>query len=208
MLVSVSPILESLTLCTTDYELPRSDEEEVDEHGLEWPTPCYLFQHFLRHSSKHENEIPFLQNLGTVRFIVDGEDTSGTYYQPEDLYSSLNLVRRLPAVESVRVDAISDGVAYSPVLPPRSANYSKIELQHCSLSLPCLVYTIQSVRRLDEFTYTVGGRATRSDMLTSFHPERVFRALFPYRSSLCKLDLDVEDSSTGNGQSKTTGVCS
>lgn len=128
------------------------------------------------------------------RFLLDPNTRVHqlSYYQPYYLFTSLNLVRRLPAVESLRVDAISDADLPSVEPPPRSGNYTCITIQHSSLRYPYLVYTIESAKRLEKFTYGIGGRSSRNGMLTSFHPERVFRALFAHRSSLRQLDLDVE----------------
>lgn len=91
------------------------------------------------------------------------------------------------------MDAIADADPPSVEPPPRSGNCTCIMIQHSSLSYPYLVYTIESAKRLGKFTYGIGGRSSRNGMLTPFHPERVFRALFAHRASLRQLDLDVEE---------------
>ncbi|KAF7157169.1 hypothetical protein CNMCM6106_002251 [Aspergillus hiratsukae] len=194
LLVSVSPMLDSLSFCPVGYEEPKLLRLEAEADGEPLPIADYVFKHFLEQANIHGKNMPFLQNLRAVRFLVDPNTRvyHSSYYQPYDLFTSLNLVRRLPAVASVRVDAISDANLPSVEPPPRSGNYTCITIQHSSLRYPYLVYTIESAKRLEKFTYGIGRRSSRNGMLTSFHPERVFRALFAHRSSLRQLDLDVE----------------
>ncbi|KAF7181452.1 hypothetical protein CNMCM7691_000670 [Aspergillus felis] len=192
LLVFISPMLESLSFCPVGYEEPKLLRLEAEADGEPLPITDYVFRHFLKLVC--EKNMPFLQNLRAVRFLVDPNTcVYGTsYYQPYDLFSSLNLVRRLPAVDSVHVDAISDTHLPSVEPPPRSGNYTCITIQHSSLHCPYLAYTIESAKRLEKFTYGIGGRFSRNGMLISFHPECVFRALFAHRASLRQLDLDVE----------------
>ncbi|KAF4279576.1 hypothetical protein CNMCM8057_004427 [Aspergillus fumigatus] len=192
LLVSVSPVLESLSFCPVGYEEPKLLRLEAEADGEPLPIADYVFKHFLE--LVREKDMPFLQNLRAVRFLVDPNTCvyRTSDYQPYDLFSSLNLVRRLPAMETVHVDAISDPDLPSVEPPTQSGNYTCISIQHSSLHCPYLVYTIESAKRLEQFTYGIGGRFSRNGMLISFHPECVFRALFAHRATLRQLDLDVE----------------
>lgn len=192
LLVSVSPVLESLSFCPVGYEEPKLLRLEAEADGEPLPIADYVFKHFLE--LVREKDMPFLQNLRAVRFLVDPNTCvyRTSDYQPYDLFSSLNLVRRLPAMETVHVDAISDPDLPSVEPPPQSGNYTCIPIQHSSLHCPYLVYTIESAKRLEQFTYGIGGRFSRNGMLISFHAECVFRALFAHRATLRQLDLDVE----------------
>jgi hypothetical protein len=185
-------MLESLSFCPVGYEEPRLLRLEAEADGEPLPITDYVFKHFLE--LVRGKNMPFLQNLRAVRFLVDPNTWvyATSVYQPYDLFTSLNLVRRLPAVKTIHVDAISDADLPSVDPPPRSGNYTCITIQHSSLHCPYLVYTIESAKRLEKFTYGIGGRFSRNDMLISFHPECVFRALFAHRTSLRQLDLDVE----------------
>lgn len=51
---------------------------------------------------------------------------------------------------------------------------------------------IESAKRLEDFTYAVGGRGSTDGMLSMFSPDHVFRALLLHADSLIDLDLDVE----------------
>ncbi|KAH1381174.1 hypothetical protein KXV89_009273 [Aspergillus fumigatus] len=108
LLVSVSPVLESLSFCPVGYEEPKLLRLEAEADGEPLPIADYVFKHFLE--LVREKDMPFLQNLRAVRFLVDPNTCvyRTSDYQPYDLFSSLNLVRRLPAMETVHVDAISD----------------------------------------------------------------------------------------------------
>jgi hypothetical protein len=188
-------LLESLSFCPVGYEAPKLLRLEAEADGEPLPISDYVFKHFLELASIRGKNMPFLQNLRAVRFLVDLNTRvyHSSDYQPYDLFISLNLVRRLPAVESIRMDAVADADLPSVEPPPRSGNYTCVTIQHSSLSYPYLVYTIESAKRLEKFTYGIGGRSSWNGMLTPFHPERVFRALFAHRASLRQLDLDVEE---------------
>ncbi|KAF9890814.1 hypothetical protein FE257_005385 [Aspergillus nanangensis] len=197
LLVSVSPQLESLDLCPVSREPSQLAQQtaQVGDSTLFRKTD-YFFKHFLdrANSSNQQETMPFLQNLREVRFLVDVDIKSQYeyYYQPYDLYGSLNLVRRLPAVESIRVDAIMTPKESSDQPPAGSANYTRIIIRNSSLDYPYLVGAIESAKQLEEFTYAIGGRGARHGLLGMFSPNHVLRALLLHRDSLVHLDLDVE----------------
>lgn len=195
LLASVSPLLESLDFCPIGIEYAQNNKLAAQASGITLPETDYFFKHFLqRVNSSSQETMPFLQNLRKIRFLVDAEDYiwEWFYYQPHDLYGSLNLVRRLPGVESIRVDGIMETEDFSMVPPPRSANYTKITIRNSNLGYAYLVYTIESCKRLEEFTYAVGGRGSRERGISLFSPDHVLRALLLHVDSLLHLDLDVE----------------
>ncbi|EAW12413.1 uncharacterized protein ACLA_063830 [Aspergillus clavatus NRRL 1] len=195
ILVSVSPNLERLTLCPVGQELPKQVIASDLEAGREINTPDYFFKHFLERSTGNRDR-PFLQNLKTVRFIPDPDNDSGgymdLYYQEYDLYGSLNLVRRLPAIDSVRLDAITDPEESSVRPPSRSANYTKIVIRNSSIDYHYLTDAIDSAKRLKEFTFSVGGHASIDGSFRLFYPDAVFGSLLLHRNTLEHLDLDVD----------------
>lgn len=173
-------------------KLLRQNEQAKGTRSLETD---YFFKHFLdRANGGSQETMPFLQHLRKVRFLVDADESiwEWFYYQPHDLYGSLNLVRRLPGVESIRLDGISEAEDFSVVPPPRSANFTKITIRNSNMDFHHLVRTIESAKRLEEFTYAVGGRASRDGGESIFSPEYVLRALLLHGDSLLHLDLDVE----------------
>jgi hypothetical protein len=156
LLVSVSPLLESLNLCPVGKEPSRLSKLTAQANGTRLRETDYFFKHFLdRANSGPQETMPFLQYLRKVRFLVDADTNiyRWFYYQPYDLYGSLNLVRRVPGVESIRVDAIMGTESASVEPPPQSGNYTKITIRNSSLDYHHLVRVIESAKRLEEFTY-------------------------------------------------------
>ncbi|RHZ69889.1 hypothetical protein CDV55_103988 [Aspergillus turcosus] len=152
-----------------------------------------FFKHFFDRANGRGHNLPFLQKLRTVRFLVDYLGGYSSYqYQPFDLCESLNLIRRLPAIESVRIDGITVPKRSSIELPPRTANYSKIEIRHSNVNYLYLIHTIRSAKSLKEFAYTIGGYGSTDDSIAMLNPDVLFRSLLEYWETLEYLDLDVE----------------
>lgn len=184
LLVSVSPLLESLSFCPI---APVNNGTSLREND-------YFFKHFLDRASNIPQEaLPFLHHLRHVRFLIDSDTRIYLWYnyQPFDLHGSLNLVRRLPAVETIRVDAIMTVVIPNTVPPRRSANYTSITIQDPNIDYCHLVQVIESAKRLKEFTYTAGGRGKRRP-IRNLSLDHVFQALLLHAESLMNLNLNVE----------------
>lgn len=194
LLVSVSPLLESLSFCPVGQEPSKLTKLRAQANGTPLKESDYFFKHFLdRANSRSQETLTYLHHLRRVRFLVDPDTKISPWYnyQPYDLYGSLNLARRLLAIESVRVDAIMETESPSIEPPPRSANYSKITIRNSNVDSRYLVRTIESAKRLKEFTYAIGGRGS-SDGMGNFIPDHVLRALLMHADSLVHVDLDVE----------------
>ncbi|KAJ5390946.1 uncharacterized protein N7496_002014 [Penicillium cataractarum] len=195
LLVSVSPRLESLSFCPVGQESSKLSKLNAQTNGTTLRGNDYFFRHFLdRENSSPQETLPFLQHLRQVRFLVDADTRIHSWYnyQPYDLYGSLNLVRRLPAVKSIRVDAIMSTQSSSIEPPPRSGNYTSLTIRNSSVDYHHLVRVIESAKRLEEFTYAIGGRGSPDGSLSIFSTDHVFRALLLHADSLVHLDLDVE----------------
>ncbi|KAJ5151410.1 uncharacterized protein N7482_010662 [Penicillium canariense] len=194
LLVSVSPLLESLSFCPVGQEPSKLAKLRAQANGNPLKESDYFFKYLLdRANSRPQETLPYLYCLRRVRFLVDPDTKISPWYnyQRYDLYGSLNLVRRLPAIESIRVDAIMETESPSIEPPPRSANYSKIIIRNSNIDSRYLVRTIESAKQLKEFTYAIGGRGS-SDGMGNFIPDHVLQALFIHADSLVHLDLDVE----------------
>lgn len=192
LLVSVSPALESLSFSPLGSERNKWAKRIAEAKGQPLPTTNYIFKHFLERI--RGKDVPFLQNLKKARFLVDPDSAvSWVFYQPYDLYECLNLVRRLPSLKSISVDAIADTRhRWSIQPPPLSANYTSIIIRNSMIDSNHLACAIDSAKRLEEFTYAIGGRAWNGRRVSSFDQNEVFRALFRHRDHLQHLDLDVE----------------
>lgn len=195
LLVSVSPFLESLSFCSVSQELSEYEKLVVHSNGTPLDRKDYFFKNFFdRANSIPQETLPFLHHLRQVRFLVDADTIFNRSFDfaPYDLSSSLNLIRQLPAVKSIRVDSISSRELQVHELPPQSANYTSITIRNSIMEYYHLVPLIKSAKRLEEFTYTVGGRRPIGRARCIFRPDDVFQALHSHAGSLTNLDLDVE----------------
>ncbi|CAG8887800.1 unnamed protein product [Penicillium egyptiacum] len=146
----------------------------------------------LHRASNAPSPVPYCQNLRKVNFHPDDSLNEGTEYVPEPYYHRLNLVRKLPAIESVVFKlAAWDNNAGVP-LPPRCANYSKISITHSFLLESDLCRIIESPRTLKSFTFTVGGRKDPEGGPQTLSATPLLRSLWSHRETLEELDLNVE----------------
>ncbi|KAE8308046.1 hypothetical protein BDV41DRAFT_552648 [Aspergillus transmontanensis] len=180
MLFSLSPQLEFLAFCPL---------------GLQQSSKTYIFENFLRRAIAEKRDVAGLQNLRSVRFLSDIDDSAddGRFYWDYGVHDSLNLIRELPAIESVRFDAIQPSRDVEMWPPPRSANYTDIMLYHCNMQTPEeLDIIIQSSKRLRKFAFTVGGRSELEGDVTMVSPIYTLESLLTHRHTLEELDLDIQ----------------
>ncbi|KAJ5384396.1 hypothetical protein N7517_002307 [Penicillium concentricum] len=133
-----------------------------------------------------------LPKLREINFHPDDTLNMGTEYVEEPYYDRLNLVRKLPAIESVTFKlATWDNEAGFP-LPPRCANYSKISITHSFLLESDLCRIIESPKTLKSFAFTVGGRKIPDGGPMTLSTTPLLRSLWFHRRTLEELDLDIE----------------
>jgi hypothetical protein len=136
-----------------------------------------------------------LENLRHVKFALD--DTSPLYgerfYAGFDILDYLRLIHRLPAIESVSIDGISEDPNGRTALPPHTSNLKKIHIGHSDLASMILASIIRLPKALEEFSFSIGGRATQDGGFALMFPKTLGKAILCQRSSLTLLDLDVDD---------------
>ncbi|KAJ5804367.1 uncharacterized protein N7518_000670, partial [Penicillium psychrosexuale] len=116
----------------------------------------------------------------------------GTIYVEDPYYNRLNVVRKLPAIESVAFRLASwDNNAGLP-LPPHCANYSKISFIHSLMQEHDLCRIIESLKTLKSFTFTVDGRKDPEGGITILSVAPLLQSLWFHRYTLEVLDLDME----------------
>ncbi|KAJ1716337.1 hypothetical protein NYO67_1475 [Aspergillus flavus] len=180
MLVFLSPQLDSLAFCPL---------------GLQHPSKMYIFENFLQRAIDEKRNVAGLQNLRSVRFLsdIDNEMDDSTHYWDYEVHDCLNLIRELPAIESVRFEAIQPSRDVRMWPPPRSANYTDIMLHHCIIHSPEeLDIIIQSAKRLRKFAFTVGGRFELDYGVSPVSPIQLLESLLTHRHTLEELDLDIQ----------------
>ncbi|KAE8140396.1 hypothetical protein BDV38DRAFT_18047 [Aspergillus pseudotamarii] len=180
MLVFLSPQLESLAFCPL---------------GLQHPSETYIFENFLQRAVDEKRDVAGLQNLHSVRFLsdIDNDMDDGTLYWDYEVHDCLIFIRELPAIESVRFEAIQPSRDVRMWPRPRSANYTVIILHHCIMHSPEeLDIIIQSAKRLRKFAFTVGGRCELDYGVSPVSPIALLESLLTHRHTLEELDLDIQ----------------
>ena len=171
ILAANAPNLEFLSLYPLN--MPRSTHKSLFQRAAKSRVSC-------------------LQNLRSISFHPDDVLNQGTTYVQESYFSRLNIVRKLPAVESVSFTlAMRDDDPGLP-LPPRCANYSKIQIDHSCIPEHDLCRIIESPMTLKIFVFTVGGRKYPEGGIPILGMTPLLRSLWLHRHTLEELDLDME----------------
>ncbi|CAG7980291.1 unnamed protein product [Penicillium salamii] len=171
MLAANAPNLEFLS--TYPLEMPNSSLKS-------------LFQRAANPS------VPYLQNLRSISFHPDDFLNQGTTYVREPYFDRLNMVRKLPAIESVSFGlAMRDDNPGLP-LPPRCANYSKIRIEHSCIPDYDLCRIIESPKALKSFVFTVGGRKNPEGGIPMLSMTPLLQSFWLHRHTIEELDLDIE----------------
>ncbi|EXL42017.1 hypothetical protein FOCG_15374 [Fusarium oxysporum f. sp. radicis-lycopersici 26381] len=134
---------------------------------------------------------PPLQKLKNVRFFA-GARSDERFYSALEILGFIQLIHRLPALESVAMDAMSDYQADRTFFVPGTGNMKRLEIAHCDVSPSFLTVMISIPKALEEFKLSIGGLMSIDGADTSSEPFYIARALSAHRHSLRVLDIDVD----------------
>ncbi|KAF4414866.1 hypothetical protein FACUT_13892 [Fusarium acutatum] len=134
---------------------------------------------------------PPLQKLKNVRFFA-GAQSDERFYSAFDVLRFIQLIHRLPALESVAMDGMSDYQADRTFFVPATGNMKRLEITHCDISPSFLTVMISIPKALEEFKLSIGGLMTIDGADTSSEPFYIAKALSAHRNSLRVLDIDVD----------------
>ncbi|GAW19582.1 hypothetical protein ANO14919_090700 [Xylariales sp. No.14919] len=138
-----------------------------------------------------------LQKLRHVTLLPTSHPTLGDerFYIHLDILGMLRLFHRLPAIESVSVDAVwtNYDAGYIEHFPPATSNLKKIHIGHSTFGTDIIGPLIRVPKRLEEFTFTAGGRATSDGGSSVMFANIIGKALHEQKSSLRKIDLDIDE---------------
>ncbi|KAF5863342.1 hypothetical protein ETB97_010222 [Aspergillus alliaceus] len=182
LVISVSPNLESFSFPEISTEFESESE-------------CYLMlQAFLERANVSPSGLPYLQKLRTIRCLSNKAMilSDERFYENYNLARNLKLVGNLPAIETISVDAIEDREEEIE-LEPRSTNFKKVRIHHSNYSSMSLAEIIRSCRRLEEFSYSIGGRSSGDDSHPIFQERHLLDALLWHTKSLQVLELDADE---------------
>jgi hypothetical protein len=132
-----------------------------------------------------------LQRLKEVRFFA-GAQSDERFYSAFDILGFVQLIHRLPALESVAVDGMSDYQADRTFFVPGTGNMTRLDITRCDISPSFLTIIISIPKALEEFKLSIGGLMTIDGADTCSEPFYIAWALYAHRHSLRLLDIDVD----------------
>ncbi|KAI1356184.1 hypothetical protein F5Y01DRAFT_268809 [Xylaria sp. FL0043] len=139
----------------------------------------------------------YLQKLRDVTLLPTDNFILGDtrFYVNMDILAMLRLFHRLPAIESVSVDAVGPhfDAGYISHFPPATSNLKRIYVGHSMHGTDVIGTLIGVPKRLEEFTFTTGGRASSDGGYALTFAETIGKALYSHKSSLRKIDLDIDE---------------
>jgi hypothetical protein len=127
-----------------------------------------------------------------------------------DILRELRLFHRLPVIESLSVGGVCEDAKGLIVLPPHVSNLRRINITHSDISSMTLASVIRLSKALEEFKFSIGGRAT-VDVDGGFamiYPKMPRKVLLRQKASLRRLDLDMDDylhKRPGGGEQEDNG---
>ncbi|KAK2757054.1 hypothetical protein FQN54_005023 [Arachnomyces sp. PD_36] len=160
----------------------------------------------LRRVNSKDPTLIALQRLREVRLINQGYDEA--IYNVCGFVECMRFFHRLPSIESISASFICIGEGQFFRLASRVSKFSKIYIDHSSMSTHKLRTIIEHPKTLKEFRYSIGGRTVLDERSSdcSIQPKILGRALQLHKSSLQVLDLDADSILSSNqGFSDETG---
>ncbi|KAM0542949.1 hypothetical protein ACHAPJ_012555 [Fusarium lateritium] len=134
---------------------------------------------------------PGLQKLQHVRLIA-GSVIDETVYGNIEILQYLQLIHRLPVLESVTLEAIEEYQANRYFFVSRSGNMKKLEITHCDISGYLLAVIISIPQALEELKLSLGGLCAMDGGRPLVRPYQIAKALAAHRNSLRVLDIDLD----------------
>jgi hypothetical protein len=119
------------------------------------------------------------------------------FYNRYDVISMTRLIHRLPSIESISVEAITEDNNGKNFQPPGISNLKRIHIGHSDISSSTLSALIRVCKALEEFSFSIGGRCSLDGGFHIMSPKVLGKALLIQKHSLKVLDVDVDASIWG-----------
>ncbi|GKZ87417.1 hypothetical protein AnigIFM59636_003841 [Aspergillus niger] len=209
LLIASSPNLTSLAISPPFWEYTSSRfNDPSDNHHFAAKIEKYPLAKFLKHATsshlieKGERKIPYLANVKHFQILTTEASSfhiaRSRACTPQDLCLCIELVRTLPSIESLRMQAIqgfgnASSAALDGLLPPFSANISRLDLRGCDFKSDLLCKVICSMKCLKELRYSVVQGGCYAGFAEFFDRYSLIEAILRHRATLEVLDLEFED---------------
>lgn len=209
LLIASSPNLTSLAISPPFWEYTSSRfNDPSDNHHFAAKIEKYPLAKFLKHATsshlieKGERKIPYLANVKHFQILTTEASSfhiaRSRACTPQDLCLCIELVRTLPSIESLRMQAIqgfgnASSAALDGLLPPFSANISRLDLRGCDFKSDLLCKVICSMKCLKELRYSVVQGGCYAGFAEFFDRYSLIEAILRHRATLEVLDLEFDD---------------
>ncbi|OJK03926.1 hypothetical protein ASPACDRAFT_75446 [Aspergillus aculeatus ATCC 16872] len=182
LLVSVAPDLESMALVQPFFNYTgfyHTEGRFANQNRVAFP-----LDYILRRANGEEDAAPFLRQLRRVYFINVGHGwmDDERFYTSMDFLGMFALVDRLPSIETVSTDVLSEDENGKPGLAVNSSNISRIRINHSAVDTMYLASVI----------FFRGGRASSDGSSPMQNPKTFLQTLLLHRETLEVLDVDFE----------------
>ncbi|KAI0476872.1 hypothetical protein F4859DRAFT_514204 [Xylaria cf. heliscus] len=163
---------------------------------LKYEEGSEIVENILRRNNYGLLPATHLKKLRDVTLIPTSQMVIGDkrFYTNLDILALLRLFHRLPAIESVSTDAVGPNLdgGYVDHFPPATSNLKRIHIGHSAHGTDVIGPLIRVPKRLEEFTLSTGGRCIQDGQVDRC-AETIGKALHGHRSSLRKIDIDIDE---------------
>ncbi|KAH6664816.1 hypothetical protein F5X68DRAFT_177460 [Plectosphaerella plurivora] len=173
-------------------DLTISTSRSLDiPHSLDWNLPL---ENYLLFNNYGKLASPGLQKLKHLRFLCGKPLWYDGCYIELDFLVWMRCFHRLPALESVEMDAVMDYQRVTRNLfPPITGSFKSLHVTHADMGASMLGIMMRIPRTLEEFVLSVGGlRHPDLGGPSSMRFKTLGKCLFEHRNTLRVLDLDID----------------
>lgn len=172
----------------------------IGEINPSWGTDEPLSGYLLK-SNYAQIPNPGLQKLREVELANDGFPPYGSSWFDERVYSRVEFMdymqyfHRLPSIHSITMDAVGEYQAEREFFPERCGNFKKIHITHSDISSSMFDQIIAISKDLEDVKLSIGGLWSQDGGSPLFALATIGERLSEHRSTLKRLDLDVDGNS-------------
>lgn len=159
----------------------------------------YPLEQFLLQANSNPEDKPYLRDLREVYIMADeaglfesGEHDDDRFYIHIDFLDCFRMFDRLPSIESVGVDGITDDDQDEPMIEQGLSKMTALRINHSALSELYLARAILACKSLKIFQYTIGGRG-QLEPRGHINNKTFSKAILKHKNTLEVLDVNSEN---------------